>query len=339
MRGGAHPLEWPPFDGERRPLGRSVAPDGSGAAPWRAPSAGYAAPMAASPDDLRAFVAAADLGSLGRAAEALEITTSALSKRIRNVEAVAGVPLLVRSPSGVTLTGVGRSVLPDVRRTVAQLDATVARLRTAASALEPVRMAASPGIAERIVPAAIAMLEPGATAPVELVVANSAIVRQMVLDGRADVGVAAADHDEDLSHLGRVLAGDELVAVIPEEHEWAAAPAVSAAELAATRLIVRDPASHVRRVLDQGLAAAGHTVVAPLLEVGNASAAKAAIRAHGVPGVLSRHAVDPIADRLAVRPIRGATLQRTYWVLVAPGAAPEASRVADHLFTAVEPHD
>lgn len=287
-------------------------------------------------DDLRAFVAAADLGSVGRAATALELTPSALSKRLKSLEAFAGIELLARSTAGIELTPAGRAALPDARRAIAQVDAVADRLLRLAADVEPVRMAASPGIAERIVPVALALLDGDRALPVELQVANSSIVRQMVLDGRADIGVAAADLAEDLSHLGRVLADDELVAVVPPGHPWLGAPAVDAADLAATRLILRDPASHIRRTLEWGMAAAGLSLSVPLVEVGNAAAVKAAIRARGVPGVLSRFAVDEEFDRLAVRPIAGVTLARRYWVLVAPGSGPEATRVAGGLFAAVD---
>ena len=40
--------------------------------------------------ELRAFSAAADLGTLGRAAVALGISSPALSKRLRRLEAAAG---------------------------------------------------------------------------------------------------------------------------------------------------------------------------------------------------------------------------------------------------------
>jgi DNA-binding transcriptional LysR family regulator len=52
--------------------------------------------------ELRAFCAAIDLGSLGRAARLLRVTQPALSKRLRTLEALAGASLLDRSSRGVT---------------------------------------------------------------------------------------------------------------------------------------------------------------------------------------------------------------------------------------------
>ena len=54
--------------------------------------------------ELRAFCAAATLGSIAAAARSLHVSQPALSKRLRGLEAVAGVQLFERSTRGVTLT-------------------------------------------------------------------------------------------------------------------------------------------------------------------------------------------------------------------------------------------
>src|SRR4051794_41932026 len=52
--------------------------------------------------ELRAFCAAVDLGSLGRAARLLRVSQPALSKRMRAMEAVVGTPPVERPPRGLT---------------------------------------------------------------------------------------------------------------------------------------------------------------------------------------------------------------------------------------------
>ncbi|WP_120970877.1 LysR substrate-binding domain-containing protein [Comamonas sp. lk] len=59
---------------------------------------------------LRLFVAVAHAGSIARAAELEHIASSALSRRLADLEHSFGTPLLVRSPRGVTLTDAGRIV-------------------------------------------------------------------------------------------------------------------------------------------------------------------------------------------------------------------------------------
>jgi DNA-binding transcriptional LysR family regulator len=59
-------------------------------------------------EELRTLCTAAELGSLGRAAVRLHTSQPALSKRLSNLEALAGTKLLERSTHGVKLTPAGR---------------------------------------------------------------------------------------------------------------------------------------------------------------------------------------------------------------------------------------
>lgn len=59
---------------------------------------------------LRLFVVVARTGSIARAAEQEHIASSALSRRLADLEHAFGTPLLIRSPRGVTLTEAGRVV-------------------------------------------------------------------------------------------------------------------------------------------------------------------------------------------------------------------------------------
>ena len=61
---------------------------------------------------LRAFEAAARLGSFAAAAEELSVTPGAISQHVKAVEAWSGVALFRRRAQGVELTGEGRQVVP-----------------------------------------------------------------------------------------------------------------------------------------------------------------------------------------------------------------------------------
>ena len=58
--------------------------------------------------ELRTFLLAADEQSLSRAARRLHLSPAAVAKRLDNLEAVLGYPLLERSPRGVRMTPQGR---------------------------------------------------------------------------------------------------------------------------------------------------------------------------------------------------------------------------------------
>ncbi|HIH2725644.1 TPA: LysR family transcriptional regulator, partial [Burkholderia cenocepacia] len=66
-------------------------------------------------DAVRAFVLVADLASFTRAADALGTTQSAVSLKLKRLEAHLGKPLLARTPRVVKLAADGENFLPAAR--------------------------------------------------------------------------------------------------------------------------------------------------------------------------------------------------------------------------------
>ncbi|HXW71030.1 MAG TPA: LysR family transcriptional regulator [Methylocella sp.] len=71
---------------------------------------------------LRYVVTAAEVGNFARAAEALRLNTSTISRRIGRLEEELGLTLFERGRSGVRLTPGGRAVIVHVRRVLAELE-------------------------------------------------------------------------------------------------------------------------------------------------------------------------------------------------------------------------
>lgn len=78
---------------------------------------------------LEAFVAIAELGSFNRAAAYLNVSQTALSHRIRKLEADLGVQLFVRSTREVSMTKAAQAILPGVRHSLGQLSDAYQNLR------------------------------------------------------------------------------------------------------------------------------------------------------------------------------------------------------------------
>ncbi|WP_119166129.1 LysR family transcriptional regulator [Algihabitans albus] len=80
---------------------------------------------------LRYFVAVAEEGNIGRAADKLHISQPPVSRQIQALETELGVQLLVRTPKGVEMTEAGRLFFEDARRVLAQVERAAERSRAA----------------------------------------------------------------------------------------------------------------------------------------------------------------------------------------------------------------
>ncbi|MEA2458640.1 MAG: hypothetical protein QOC95_1612 [Thermoleophilaceae bacterium] len=270
--------------------------------------------------ELRAFCAAIDLGSLGRAARLLRVSQPALSKRMRAMEAVVGTQLVERSPRGISPTPAGTRLYVEARKLLVQAEAVDDLVRGLSGEEAPVRLAASHTIAEFVLPGPLVDFERQRDRhlSVELMVANSVVVRELVRDGRADFGIAAVDRvAEGVAPLSETpFCSDEVIVAVPVAHPWAGAAEVEMDDFTSTPMVVRDPSANTRRVVEEALAERGLSLAAPLAEVGSTSAAKAAALSEGAPMLISRMAVGPADEGLVVRRVRGLSFARRFVTVV-----------------------
>lgn len=244
-------------------------------------------------NELRGFCVAADLGSLGRAAIRLHVSQPSLSKRLASLEVKVGVRLLERSSRGVALTPAGRRLYEQARPLLEMADNVTDVMVGIRHVGAVVRLAASHSATEAFVAAMLADVDRVQAPAVELMSANSLVVRAMVADGRADVGVAASRPDGTPNPGVREshLVDDEVVCAVPPGHHWAGRGQVTVAEFVATPMVVRDPSSNARWTVDAVLRERGLAAAEPLAEAATPRAALAEARRRGAPVLLSRHVV------------------------------------------------
>ena len=97
---------------------------------------------------IRAFEAAARLGSLRAASEELCVTTSAVSHQIRNLEDFVGRALFDRRSGGLSLTVDGKRYLEEVSAILCRLEASTQDLMDG-PARGPLKVRSTPGFAYR----------------------------------------------------------------------------------------------------------------------------------------------------------------------------------------------
>lgn len=105
---------------------------------------------------LKAFLLTARHQSFSRAAEQLCITQSGMSMLVRELEEQLGFRLFERTTRRVALSAAGARFLPAAERSLHELEAAAALARRAASAPRRLAIGATPFIAARLLPAALA---------------------------------------------------------------------------------------------------------------------------------------------------------------------------------------
>jgi DNA-binding transcriptional LysR family regulator len=215
-------------------------------------------------DQLRTLVAAAEEGSLSRAALRRNLSQPAVSLQLKALEEETGVRLFHRSRRGVAPTGAGDLLLGHARRLL-----QVARLAGAELAeyrgLErgSLRLGATDAAATGILPDAFARyhgLYPGIEVAVE--VAGTGELLDALRGGALDL-VLGTLPVEDPALVSEGLFTERLRLMLPGAWARRSIPAI----LAELPFIAYPRASTTRRLVDAGLARAGWTV-RPAMEIG-----------------------------------------------------------------------
>ena len=171
----------------------------------------------------KAFLAAAESGSLSKAAEKLNYTASGVSQLIAAMESDFGFPLLKRTSKGVTLTAEGEKMLPSVRAFIQQ-ENRIYELAASINGLDigEITIAAYSSIATHWLPKVIADFKKNYP---DIHINLREGVRQEVLqcmdEGKADIGFLSGGADIKWDWIP--LAADPMIAVLPKNHPLAAA--------------------------------------------------------------------------------------------------------------------
>ena len=272
---------------------------------------------------LHAFCTVARLGSFTKAASALHTTQPALSLQIGHLEESLGLKLFDRTTRSVTITSVGRDLLPRAERTLAELSGIVEFASDVGSRrVGRVVVAALPSVASSLLPEAIAAFT--AKSPGVAVVLRDALggqIAEWIRNDEVDFGVTA-DAAFDASLQFSVIGSDEMVAVAPEGHPLAKTRRVTLEALVDYPLILMSRDSSVRRLVDNAFAERGR-LAQPVQEPVYMSTALALVRAGiGVALLPSSASELRAASDLRAHRIAHRGMARQLGIVSKPGRTP-----------------
>jgi len=201
---------------------------------------------------LRAFHAVAKHGTFSAAAVALGVSQPAVTQHVRGLEETIGGRLFHRRSAGIELTADGADLLPRVHQVIKGLEDVAAHLESGKKlrsghlsiglcgphvAMPMIRQfrAAHPGIS------------------IETTMRNSSQLLDMVSQLRVDLAVVTLTGPVNDLVCHR-LVDQNVLLLVPVEHDWAARGAIDITELGGQPFVLRELGSMTRRIFDTALA-------------------------------------------------------------------------------------
>lgn len=175
-------------------------------------------------DQLQVFATVAETGSFSAASRVLNRAQSVISYTIANLEAQLEVPLFERSGARQPkLTDAGRAVLEDARRLIGDLEVMRARVKSIKQGVEAeLSLAISVMVpAEAVVMELREFREEFPGVGLNLNVGELGMVMDMVMSGKADIGVGGALLRQEDSLVAEKIGHSFMIPVVSPDHPLA----------------------------------------------------------------------------------------------------------------------
>lgn len=230
---------------------------------------------------IRAFLAVADSGNFAKAAAELNLSPSALTVQIKQLEDWLGVTLLDRGPRHVALTAAGHANLGPMEKLLLDLDNIVNGSRDLAALRRGVvTIAALPSLCSSVLPPMLGRFRerfPGVEVRLRDVVAQR--IDALVRDGEVDFGLGVRARMAHGLEFATVLV-DRLVLFVPKGHALIGRQPLSLSSLTGWPLLLTGRDSSVREHVEQAFASEGLSLT-PGLDANYMSTVLALVR-HGL---------------------------------------------------------
>lgn len=205
-------------------------------------------------DDLRAFITVVRLGGFAPAAKELNITQSALSRRLKKLEEALGARLLDRTTRRVDVSVIGREFLPEAVRLIEEFDKSISDMCELVDARTgTVAIATNMTVADTVLPDIVARFRARA-ANVRIRISESSSPTALDRVLRRDVELAIAQYGEGHPDLGfEPLIEDSFVLISHRDHPLAGATGLTWAHLAKHNFIRMRAGSGTTNLLERSL--------------------------------------------------------------------------------------
>ena len=265
---------------------------------------------------LRLFLALAETGSVSAAAKVMHVTQPTASMQLREVTHAVGVPLYEVVSRRVYLTEAGQALARTARAIASEWDAFEQGISGAKGLTSGRLKVAVVSTAKYFVPrllGSFCKLHPQIDISLEVLNRDHVITR---LRANQDDLYVMSMPPGDLPLEDQILMPNPLVVIAAAGHRLAARKRVTLAQLQGERFILREKGSGTRMATDAHLRQLGF-VPSAVLELGSNEAIKESVEGQLGVSIVSRHALGPHWDGLAILNVQGFPIQ-SQWHLVWP---------------------
>ena len=265
---------------------------------------------------LSLFRAVAEAGGFSRAAERIHVSQPAISMQVAELEEQLGLTLFHRSGRGVKLTGAGKLLLGYAQRLAAlAVEAEQAMAEVKGLRRGHLAIGASTTIGVYLLPDLLGEYrQRHPDIDLQFDIANTEDIQRRLVDGTLDAGLTEG-LPPDCHELETVIfLRDQLVPIARPDHPRLNADSkpLTLRQLCAEPMIVREPGSGTREVIDRALAKRGQRLQRPSLVLGSTEAIKRAVAAGLGVAIVSHLTIQTelAAGQLAVLRVQGFQLTR-----------------------------
>ena len=275
--------------------------------------------------DLEAFLAVKETGSFHAAATALNLSQSAVTRRVAKLEQALDTQLFERTTRAVKPTLAAKrlqaraeAILDDARETTrAMRDESVAFAHQRGAL---VTVATVPTVLSRLlIPALQGVRAEGQAARLRLLDGSANEVAEAVAGGEADFGLCSLP-TLDPATLFEPLFDDRILLALPGDHPLAGQEVVALSDLAETPLILPARGTGNRLLIDEALARARQPMVWTM-EVGRSASALELVGQGMGAALLPEAAFSAPTQKVAKVRLLGLDIARPVGLLTRAGAA------------------
>jgi DNA-binding transcriptional LysR family regulator len=265
---------------------------------------------------LKLFMALADTGSVSAAAQRMHVTQPTASMQLKDVADAVGLPLYDVISRKVHLTEAGEELARTARTMLDQWEAFEQRMAAFQGMARGRLRVAVVSTAKYFIPGLLGSFcdsHPEVDISLEVLNRDQVVTR---LRANMDDLYVMSQPPDDMALQDDILMPNPLYLVAPASHPLAGQAAITLAQLASSRFVLRERGSGTRMATDRTFKQHGFAP-ANWLELGSNEAIRESVASKLGVAVLSSHALDSgMADaRIAVLDVEGFPIQ-SQWHLV-----------------------